>query len=53
MADGDLEPVLSLYDPEAVFVNEAGEVTNGREELRQWLAPVAAAKTRFDYESDR
>lgn len=49
MADGDLESVLSLYDPEAVFVNQAGELTRGRRGLRQELAPFAAMKARFDY----
>jgi ketosteroid isomerase-like protein len=50
MADGDLESVLSLYDLEAVFVNQAGEVTKGAHELKQKLAPLAMMKTRFDYD---
>jgi uncharacterized protein (TIGR02246 family) len=50
MAEGDLELVLSIYDPEGVFLNESGEVTNGRDELKQQLAPRAAMKTRFDYD---
>ena len=50
MAEGDLEAVLSVYDPEAVFLNESREVKKGPEGLRQVLAPLAAAKTRFDFD---
>jgi uncharacterized protein (TIGR02246 family) len=49
MAAGDLDAVRSLYDPEAVFVKESGEVTQSRDELRQELAPYAAMRTRFAY----
>lgn len=31
MAEGDIESVLSVYDPEAVFLNQSAEITNGRE----------------------
>ena len=50
MAEGDLEAVLSVYDPEAVFLNESREVKKGPEGLRQVLAPLAAATTRFDFD---
>ena len=30
MADGDLESALNLYDSEAVFVKQTGEVTKGK-----------------------
>jgi uncharacterized protein (TIGR02246 family) len=49
MADGDLDAVLSLYDPEAVFVRESGRVTSTRDELRQELAPLVATRPRFAY----
>ena len=49
MGEGNLESVLSMYDPEAVFVKQSGEVTNGREALREQLIPLAARKARFDY----
>jgi uncharacterized protein (TIGR02246 family) len=49
MAAGDLDAVLSVYDPEAVFVNRSGEVKQGRDGLRQELAPFAAMKTRFAF----
>jgi ketosteroid isomerase-like protein len=48
MAEGDLDSVLSVYDPEAAFLNRAGEVKKG-EELRQELAPFAAVKATFDF----
>ena len=49
MAAGDLDAVLSVYDPEAVFLNQSRDVTNGREGLRQELAPLVARRTRFDF----
>jgi uncharacterized protein (TIGR02246 family) len=49
MAEGDVDAALSVYDPEAVFVNKQGEVTKGRRGLRQELAPLAAMKARFDF----
>jgi ketosteroid isomerase-like protein len=48
MREGDLESVLTLYDPEAVFLNESGEVVEG-EELRRELAPLAAARASFAF----
>ena len=49
MAAGDLDAVLSVFDPEVVLVNQSGEVTQGRDGLRQELAPFAAMKTRFAF----
>jgi ketosteroid isomerase-like protein len=49
MRDGDLDAVLGLYDPEAVFLNQAGEAKKG-EELRRELAPFAAEKAAFDFQ---
>ena len=48
MAEGDIDSVLSLYDPEAVFLNQSGEVKSG-EALRQELAPLSAMKAIFDF----
>jgi len=50
IAEGDIDGVLGIYDLEAVFLKESRETTQGREGLRQVLAPVAEAKTRFDFE---
>jgi ketosteroid isomerase-like protein len=49
MAEGDIDLVLSAYDPEAVFLNQSRDVTKGREGLRQELAPLAAMRIRFDF----
>jgi uncharacterized protein (TIGR02246 family) len=49
MAAGDLDAVLSVFDPEAVMVNGSGEVKQGRDGLRQEFAPLAAMKTRFAF----
>ena len=35
MAEGDIDSVLSVYDPEAVFLNQSGEVKKGEAGLRQ------------------
>jgi ketosteroid isomerase-like protein len=47
MAKGDLEPLLSLYDDQVVFLNAAGEAKRGRQELREELAPFASPSARF------
>jgi ketosteroid isomerase-like protein len=49
MGRGDLEGVLSLYDPEAVFLNQSCHATGSREELRAELTPLVDAKAVFDY----
>jgi uncharacterized protein (TIGR02246 family) len=49
MAAGDLESLLDIYDPEVVFLSQSQEVLSGREGLRQVLAPLAAAKAKFDF----
>lgn len=53
MVNGDLEMVLSLYDAEAVFANQGGEVTRGPYALKAELAPIAEEKTRFDFNAKR
>lgn len=49
MAAGDIESLLSIYDPEAVFLNQSREVKKGGQGLREELAPLAAAKTHFEF----
>lgn len=49
MAEDNIESLLSLYDPEAVFLNQSGEIKKGRQGLRQELAPLAAAKAIFNF----
>jgi uncharacterized protein (TIGR02246 family) len=48
MAAGDIDSLASIYDAEAVFLNQSGEVSKGRQGLREELAPFAAAKAVFD-----
>ena len=50
MAEGDLESLLSIYDSEAVFLSESGEIKKGRDEIKEQLAPMAAAKAVFDFD---
>lgn len=49
MAAGDLESLRGIYDPEVVFVNQAGELKKGWEGLKHELAPFAAAKATFEF----
>jgi uncharacterized protein (TIGR02246 family) len=49
MAAGDLDLLLSLYDAEAVFLDQSGEIRKGQKELRAVLAPLAAARPQFEY----
>jgi len=49
MAEGDIEALLSIYDPEAVFLNQAGEAKKGRQGLKQELEPLAAATAIFNF----
>ncbi len=48
MAEGNLDSVFSLYDPEAVFLNRGSEVKTG-EALKKELAQFAAVKATFDF----
>jgi len=50
MAESDVDSVLSVYDPEAVFLNQSGEVKKGEEELRHELADFAARKAVFNFD---
>ena len=50
LAEGDIDSVLSIYDPEAVFLNQSGEVKKGEKELRQELADFAASKAVFNFD---
>ncbi len=49
MAEGDIEALLSIYDPEAVFLNQSGQVKQGRQGLKGELAPFASAKAISDF----
>ena len=49
MAAGDIESLLSVYDPEAVFLNQERELKHGMQELRNESASLAAARAKFDF----
>lgn len=49
MAAGNVDALLSLYDPEVSFLNRSSEVRKGRNELREELTPLAGAKAVFDF----
>jgi uncharacterized protein (TIGR02246 family) len=44
---GDLDALLALYDPEAVYVIKPGRVTRGRAELRAAMAHNLALRGRL------
>jgi ketosteroid isomerase-like protein len=50
MAEGDIDKVLSVYDPVAAFLDQAGKTKRGREDLRKELEPFAAMKASFEFE---
>lgn len=50
MAAGDVDSLLGLYDPEAVILDQSGEVKEGPQGLKQQLSPLAAARASFDFE---
>ncbi|MBI1886040.1 MAG: nuclear transport factor 2 family protein [Chloroflexi bacterium] len=41
---GDLEAIMALYEPGAVFPNQSGEVRAGLDAIRQEMEPFAASK---------
>jgi ketosteroid isomerase-like protein len=49
LRDGDIDSVLTLYDPQAVFCNRTGELRAGEQALRRELAPFTAARAEFDF----
>ena len=48
MREGDIESLLSLYDPDAALLAQSGEVKRG-EGLREELNGLAVAKPQFDF----
>jgi uncharacterized protein (TIGR02246 family) len=50
LGEGDIDALLDVYDDEAVFLNEAGELKKGKEEIRKELAPMVSQKPDFTYE---
>lgn len=48
---GDMNALLALYEPEAVFVSPGGEILHGRDEIRSAYEPMFASKTRIRLET--
>lgn len=48
---GDMNALLALYEPEAVFVSPGGEILHGRDEIRSAYEPMFASKARIRLET--
>jgi len=51
MHEGNIDAVLSVYDPDVVFLNHNRVPRQGLDDLRQELAPFVNAKATFDFTS--
>jgi uncharacterized protein (TIGR02246 family) len=48
LAQGDLEAMLELYEPDAAFAPQPGETVKGRDEIRAALESFLAVKPRME-----
>ena len=48
LAEGDLEGMLELYEPEATFAPQPGEQATGRDEIRAALESFLAVRPRME-----
>jgi uncharacterized protein (TIGR02246 family) len=48
LADGDLDAMVELYEPDAAFAPQPGETVTGRDEIRAALEPFLAVKPRME-----
>lgn len=53
LADGDLEGLVHLYEPDAAFTPRPGEAVTGREAIREALRPFLALQPRMTGEIER
>jgi uncharacterized protein (TIGR02246 family) len=44
---GDLDAVMDLYEPKALFVTRSGETLDGRDQIREPIAAMIRSKTRL------
>lgn len=51
-AAGDVEAMLALYEPEAVFAPEVGTVLRGTEQIRPALAEMAGLAPMLEYTAE-
>src|SRR5918995_5810474 len=47
LAAGDLESMVALYEPDATFVPQPGEIVSGRDAIRSALSGFLAVKPRM------
>lgn len=50
---GDLEAVMALYEPGAVFLTQSGDLRSGTDAIRQEMAPLADMKPEFKINVDK
>lgn len=50
---GDLDGLLSLYEPDAAFVAQSGAYVSGRRAIREVLAGILAVRRTFEIEIGR
>jgi uncharacterized protein (TIGR02246 family) len=53
LADGDLDALVDLYEPDAAFVPQPGESVSGREAIRAALRPFLALGPRMTADIER
>jgi uncharacterized protein (TIGR02246 family) len=53
LAEGDLEALVELYEPDAAFAPGPGECVTGREAIRAALRPFLALQPRMTGEVER
>jgi uncharacterized protein (TIGR02246 family) len=53
LAEGDLDALVALYEPEAVFVPQPGTVVSGQAAIRESLQPFLAMRPRMSGEVER
>ncbi|HLM09386.1 MAG TPA: SgcJ/EcaC family oxidoreductase [Thermoleophilaceae bacterium] len=47
LADGDLDALVALYEPDAAFAPEPGRCVQGLDEIREALRPFVATRPRM------
>jgi uncharacterized protein (TIGR02246 family) len=47
LAEGDLDAIVELYEPDAVFVPQPGQTISGKQAIREALKPFLALDARM------
>src|ERR687894_2542115 len=53
LAEGDLDALIDLYEPDAAFAPRPGEAVAGREAIREALRPFLALEPRMTGDVER